>query len=253
MNALLLPVAAASLMGSLHCAGMCGPLAAFYAGNDVSRGRARAGGHLAYHLARLVAYGALGALGGGLGHALDLAGTAAGLGRVAGLVAGATMIGWALLLLLEHLGVPGVRLAPPQRLVRVAQPVFARLRARPPLLRAALIGLCSAMLPCGWLYAFAVVAAGTGSALSGAALMAAFWAGTVPLLLGVALGVQSLGARLRRHVPVLSALVLLTVGIVAVVGRLNAPALAAGDVKTVVGAGSSLPELPPCHRGGGHQ
>ena len=39
---LLLPaVFAASVVGSVHCAGMCGPLMAFVVGGDTSRGRAR--------------------------------------------------------------------------------------------------------------------------------------------------------------------------------------------------------------------
>ena len=130
---LLLPVVAASLVGSLHCAGMCGPFTAFYAGNDTSRGRARASGHLAYHLGRLLTYAILGALAGTLGRAIDLAGSAAGVGRVAGLLAGAAMILWALLLLLEHAGVSGLRLAAPARLRTLALGArFARFEgARP--------------------------------------------------------------------------------------------------------------------------
>ncbi|MBE7450024.1 MAG: sulfite exporter TauE/SafE family protein [Kofleriaceae bacterium] len=42
--------------------------------------------------------------------------------------------------------------------------------------RAALLGLLSAALPCGWLWAFVVVAAGTGSPVGGALVMTAFWA-----------------------------------------------------------------------------
>ena len=78
-------------------------------------------------------------------------------------------------------------------------------------------------------------------------VMMAFWAGTVPLLLGVGIGIQSLGARLRRHVPVLSALALLAVGIAAVFTRVNAPALAARDVRAVLAPESGVPDVPPCH------
>lgn len=217
----LVPVLIASLIGSLHCVGMCGGFVAIY-----SAGSRSALPHLAYHAGRLATYLALGAIAGALGAALDLAGRAAGIGRVAGVVAGGLMVLWALALLLESAGIAarsswstGAR----ARIVRL----LARFAEKPPLARAALLGLSSTLLPCGWLYAFAVAAAGTGSALGGTLVMAAFWIGTVPLLLGLGVGVQSLAPRLRRHVPVLSAFALLVVGMSALIGRWNLPALAA--------------------------
>ena len=57
----------AGLVTSLHCAGMCGPLAC-----AVMPGRSDRGDPVAvastYHLTRLAGYGLLGALLGGLGH-----------------------------------------------------------------------------------------------------------------------------------------------------------------------------------------
>jgi len=89
-----------------------------------------------------------------------------------------------------------------------------------------LLGLASALLPCGWLYAFVVIASGTGSVAGGVAVMAAFWLGTLPMLLGLGVGVQQLGRRIRRHVPIVMALALLAVGLTTVLGRVNVPALA---------------------------
>jgi len=249
-TSLVVPVLAASLVGSLHCAGMCGPFVAFYAGNDTSAGRQRGLGHLAYHGGRMLTYVTLGGAAGALGSAVDLAGKAAGIGRVAGVIAGGAMMLWATLLLLEHVGIRGASVKAPTRLRTLAVGVIGRLRSRPPVVRALLLGLSSTLLPCGWLYAFAVVAAGSGSAWGGAAVMAAFWAGTVPLLLGVGVGAQSLGGRLRRHVPVLSALALLAVGIAAVLGRVNVPSLAAESARTVLTAetaAAGIPSEPPCH------
>lgn len=243
---LLLPIVGASLVGSLHCAGMCGPFTAFYAGNDRARGAARGASHAAYHLGRLATYVGLGALAGGIGSAADLAGRAAGVGRVAAFAAGALMIVWALALLLEHAGVAVSWLRAPTRLRSLALSVLGRVRERPPLTRALLVGLSSTLLPCGWLWAFAVAAAGTGSAAAGSLVMAAFWSGTVPLLLGLGVGVQRLSERLRQHVPVLSAIALLAIGIAGLFGRINAPALALRDARGVLSAGE-LPAEPPCH------
>ncbi len=224
-TALLVSVLGASLVGSLHCAGMCGGFVAFYAGEDDSGSRAL--GHLAYHAGRLVTYVVLGAVAGTIGAAVDLAGDAAGVGRVAAVVAGTVMIVWGLSLLLESAGVRIVRIVLPRAIEQRTIGVLSRLRARPPRVRALLLGLSSTLLPCGWLYAFAVTAAGTGSTVGGALVMAAFWSGTVPLLLGLGLGVQRLSHHVRRYVPTLSAAVLLVLGLYSVLGRANVPSMAA--------------------------
>lgn len=242
---LVVPVLAASLVGSLHCAGMCGGFVAFYSGGDDNAGRRRLSGHLAYNGGRLVTYVALGALAGSLGAAVDLAGSAAGVGRVAALVAGAVMMLWGLALLLSSGGVRIPRLRLPALVERRTVRFVASLRGRPPVVRAGLIGLSSTLLPCGWLYAFAVTAAGTGSALGGATVMVAFWAGTVPVLFGLGLGLQSVTTRLRRHIPVVSALALITVGLFGVLGRVNVPSLAASSARHAVQV-SLAPADPVC-------
>ena len=66
MTAILAAVLAASLVGSLHCAGMCGPFLAFVVG----AGPSAAGGpsalrlQVAYHAARGLGYALLGAAAG---------------------------------------------------------------------------------------------------------------------------------------------------------------------------------------------
>jgi uncharacterized protein len=219
-----------SLVGSLHCAGMCGPFVGFYAGQDRDgRGLAR---HAAYNGGRLVVYTALGALAGAVGAVVDLAGRALEVQRVAAVLAGAVILTWGLLALLRALG---VRVG--QRAGRVGPlgPALVRLRTRPPVVRAAALGFLTAALPCGWLWAFVVAAAGTGSAAWGAALMFAFWLGTVPMLLGLGLGAQRLARTLGRRLPVVTAGALIVVGLAAMLTR--APMLdAAPD-----------PEAPACH------
>jgi sulfite exporter TauE/SafE len=79
--------------------------------------------------------------------------------------------------------------------------------------------LLSGFLPCGWLWAFVVTAAGTGGALKGAAVMTAFWAGTVPALVAVGVGAQLVSAPLRRHVPAVTAILLVVLGLYAILGR----------------------------------
>lgn len=241
-SAFLASIVVASLLGSLHCAAMCGGFAAFYAGSAGPRRRAS---HLAYHGGRLLVYAALGALAGGLGAALDVAGRAAGLGRVAGVLAGVLMIGWGGLRLLELRGVSlGRGLRAPNFYGRLVRHLAPRPRASLTA-RAGLLGLASALLPCGWLYAFVVAAAGTGSAWLGAATLIAFWSGTVPMLLGVAVGAGLLSQQVRRHLPFVSALALVVLGLWNVLGRVNLPVTVARHATS--GVSSSSVASPPCH------
>ncbi len=105
MTALLLTVFVASLVGSLHCIGMCGPFVAFYSGADGSGGARRLLSHAAYSGGRLLTYALFGLAAGAVGAALDVAGSLAGFQRVAAIVAGVTMILWGVLALLQIRGV----------------------------------------------------------------------------------------------------------------------------------------------------
>lgn len=234
MIEVLLSVFAAGLVGSLHCAGMCGGLVAFAtAGTSGTRPR-RAVPHMSYHVVRGFGYMLIGAIAGLIGFAVDGIGERAGMGRIAGVVAGFVMLAWGGLRLLEAGGVTLRQLGVPanfqDRLVRWVRAA----REKPPLVRSALTGACTAALPCGLLHAFAVVAAGSGSALRGAAIMLAFWTGTVPALVGVGAGIQAMTSRLRRHAALVSALALVVVGLTSVAGRLSIrlPAVPHGDVTT---------------------
>jgi hypothetical protein len=230
-SALLLGVLAASFFGSLHCAGMCGPFVAVYSGLDVGgRARSRLASHGAYHLGRLLTYGGLGAVAGAVGSAVDLAGSAAGVARVSAIAAGFVMMLWGLASLLETQGVRLLPAAAPAALRRALVRVLARLADKPRPLRALIVGLSTTLLPCGWLYAFAVTAAGTGSVLGGVAVMGAFWLGSVPLLFAAGVGLGALSSRLRQHVPVLIAVLLIAVGLATISMRINPPSLAARTV-----------------------
>ena len=244
---LLVPVAAASLLGSVHCAGMCGGFVAV-AGDGVS-GKARLAAQLSYNAGRLLSYGALGASAGFLGQAVDLAGSAAGVGRVAALVSGSIMILWGMGALLETQGVRVFRgrVTLPKRVTEV----LASVRRLPSAWRGLVLGLATTLLPCGWLYAFAVTAAGTASPLQGALLMAAFWTGNLPMLLGLGVALSALVGRVRRVVPILSAAVIFGVGLFTVTARANLPAFAAAAVTHCNLSGAASVPTPtdcPCHR-----
>jgi len=221
VTALILGVFVSSLLGSLHCAGMCGPLVAAYAGMpgaDATR-RHRAIAHAAYSVGRLAAYATLGACAGALGSLIDHTAAWAGITRAAAIVSGAVIALWGLHAFLAALGARVPRLEPPTIIRRTFGRTLGTAAARPPVARAAILGVGTALLPCGWLYAFVVTAAGTAGAFAGALVMAVFWAGTLPVMLAFGEAIRALSGPLRRHVPAACAVVLMVLGLLTVFGR----------------------------------
>lgn len=222
MTALLLSALLASLAGSLHCAGMCGPFTAFF----TEPGRGARAPAAAWHAGRLLVYASFGAIAGAAGGAVELA-AAGRLRSAAALVAGLVLVAWGTAGLLRHAGMRLPSPPAPAVLRRAASRVSAAMRGRPALQRGFATGLMTALLPCGWLHAFVLAAAATGAWWKGAALLAAFWAGTLPALVAVSAGALALLGPVRRHAPALSAATVLLAGIIALVhhaGLLASPA-----------------------------
>jgi sulfite exporter TauE/SafE len=161
---------------------------------------------------------------------------------------------WGLLALLEATGMlkrklPGFRLLPARAVIWLAS-----VRQRPPLVKAVLLGGASALLPCGFLYAFALAAAATGSPLGGALVMGALWLGNLPALLGFGLLLAGALSRLRRHIPLLSAASVLLLGLFTLNSRVNVPAFALASVMAAMpakpAAAVRAPSAAdcPCHK-----
>lgn len=210
-------VTTTALVGSLHCVGMCG---GFVLACAPRRGLVR------YHLGRLTGYLALGLAAGVVGQGLGLvAADLIGYQRIAGYVLGGLLI----VVALRTLFPAGVsRAARPSALSRLRQRLWARVAPRPlpgeaPRPMGYSIGLLSALLPCGWLWSFVILAAASASPLRGLAVMGAFFAGTVPLLtlFGWLAGRLAFAGPLQRHAPRMTAAMMLAAGLLAVAGKLG--------------------------------
>lgn len=224
MIALVVAVFTASVLGSLHCVGMCGAFVAV-AVSDADRGPSRTSLLVAYNLGRLVTYTILGAIAGALGAAVDIGGDALGLQRVAAGVAGGLMIGFGVIALARIHGFRTPRIPAPAPVQRFVMRGHQFAQRRTPVARAMIIGLLTTLLPCGWLYAFAITAAGTGNPFLGAVTMAVFWAGTLPALVALGAGVQRLTGALGAALPTLTTCTVVGVGIWMVSGRMTMPDL----------------------------
>ncbi len=231
-------VFASSLVGSIHCAGMCGPFVAVYSASGPGGDQRRSsvwGSHAAYHLARGVGYVALGALGGALGTALNFAGRIAGVVQFAAIFCSLLVVLWGASVLF-----PVLRLRSPVKTLFF--PKLIQLGTKPRVFRASLLGGLTPLLPCGWLYAFVLTAAGTGSVFAGALVMATFWLGTVPALLGMGALLARVGETLRARVPVLTGVALIIIGGLGVFQRASMIGTASGATDTTVRTGGDLAE-----------
>ncbi|MBF0199215.1 MAG: sulfite exporter TauE/SafE family protein, partial [Planctomycetes bacterium] len=228
MSSLLYYVFITSLLGSIHCAGMCGPFVALLSSSHCSDSCAPKTQNslilqLIYNMGRLCSYLLLGFIAGSMGALFDLGTAFAGMGRLTALLAGGTLILVALGSLFSLFGFPVPKYMKNHRLYQGLNQIIVKVQKRAlsmaPVKRSIGLGLASGFLPCGWLYAFVLAAAGTGSALTGALLMSAFWLGTVPILLGLGAGARELLFRSKRPLQMAVAFLIAIVGLYTLNGR----------------------------------
>lgn len=186
---------ALGLVGSLHCAGMCGPLALALPGSGPTAAT-YLGGRLAYNAGRTVTYCVMGLVFGAVGQTLVMAG-----------VQRWVSIGLGLLLLTGLLVSRRLSLWQPATLLvgRLKSGMAVLLRQRS-VVSLGILGLLNGLLPCGLVYVALAGATATGSMLAGVQYMALFGLGTTPMMLAISLSgtVVPLTWRLklRKAIPV---------------------------------------------------
>lgn len=167
---------ALGLLGSLHCAAMCGPL--MLALPASGRGPAAfLGGRLIYQAGRVATYCLLGAAAGLAGRTLLLAGAQ----RWLSISLGAVILLGFLLSRKVSLAAPVVALV--ARLKRAMAIQLQRRTFR----SLALLGALNGLLPCGLVYVALAGAAARGSLSAAVTYMACFGLGTLPTMLAIGL------------------------------------------------------------------
>lgn len=211
-----------ALASGLHCAGMCGAFALV----------ARSGG--AWHLGRVTSYAALGAVAGGIGHAVSSISAGPALPIGVALVASGVLVLSAL-----HLAGRLPAVGAGRGVAWIARPLrrLAEAEGRSLHGRRLLFGLANGLIPCGVVYAGLAVSAVAGSPLAGAGVMAAFGLGTVPVFAAVLLGVRRFGPlRASPWLRPAAAVLALVIGLASVWARTPLQA-----------AESPAEEVPACH------
>jgi uncharacterized protein len=178
------------LLGSLHCIGMCGPIALAIVPGGRSFMRI-----LLYNLGRATTYAALGALSGLAGCTVAWFGGQQTLSIVAG----------SIVLFVLAAGFFGRRLK-----ISFLEKAFTAIRTRFGKLvnqRRMLfsIGMMNGLLPCGLVYAGLAGAGASGSAMDGAIFMFIFGIGTMPAMAALSLAGNKLSisfrSKMRNLVP----------------------------------------------------
>ncbi|MGI9317746.1 MAG: sulfite exporter TauE/SafE family protein [bacterium] len=180
------------LVGSLHCAGMCGGIVSMlHAGQKISSKRSLRSAwvtSMAFNGGRIVSYAIAGALAASLGVSIvELTGQEIGhtvmqmLGGLFMIALGLYLTGWWNgLAVIEKLGLKvWQKLSPLSRGLLPITSYFGALKA----------GAMWGWLPCGLVYSALVLVMSSGDPLTGAAAMLAFGMGTLPML--SAIGIAS--------------------------------------------------------------
>lgn len=163
------------LMGSLHCIGMCGPIA-FMLPVDQSSNTKKFTQLFIYHFGRLLAYGILGTLFGILGKGLYLF----GMQQKLSIFAGAIMI---IVIIMPYKTLRRYNFSTP--IYKVISKIKSRLGTALKKKTAdtfLTIGFLNGFLPCGLVYMALLGAIAMGSPLKGGLYMMLFGLGTTPLM-----------------------------------------------------------------------
>lgn len=187
------------LVGSLHCIGMCGPIAiALPLGRKSWLDRSLGG--LLYNLGRTVTYGLLGAVFGLVGKGLQMA----GFQQWASIIMGVVMVLSVFfpVLFRGKLSIDRYTTGFTGKLISRFRVLFGR-QSKTNLF---IIGLLNGLLPCGLVYVAIAGAINTNDVLLGVLFMILFGLGTIPIMLSVSLignmATASFRTKLAKVVPV---------------------------------------------------
>jgi sulfite exporter TauE/SafE len=201
-------------LGSFHCIGMCGPIAIALPMSQDSWFH-RFYGAIVYNAGRLLTYMVLGATFGLLGKGLHLA----GFQLWASVVIGAMMISLVLFQLIF-----GTRIKLNSLFNGYTNHLFVRFRGMfqsGSSLSLLGIGLLNGILPCGLVYVGVAGAINTGDVFNAAAYMLVFGAGTVPIMLTVALIGNFISLPIRKKVNKITPYVVIFLGVLFILRGLS--------------------------------
>jgi sulfite exporter TauE/SafE/copper chaperone CopZ len=192
------------LLTSFHCIGMCGGFVLSYTATVAKSGHSPHFSHLSYGLAKTLSYTAFGAAFGFVGGAISFTLT---MRSVAMLCAGIFLVIYGLGMLDTFHSLRRFQIRLPRHFVHAL--TEQRRHTSNPFVIGLLNGL---MITCGPLQAMYVLAAGTGDPLQGAAMLAVFSLGTLPLMFVLGYLASVISLNITRSFLKISSLIMILLG-----------------------------------------
>jgi hypothetical protein len=212
--AILFSALVLGLMGSFHCAGMCGPIAIALPlhGNTVPQ---KIFGGTLYNVGRTITYGIMGAIFGLLGQGIQMIGVQQKISVIMGVVMIISVLFPALFKnqyrmdksMFSFVGKLKKRIGE-MFSIRSFQSLF-------------FIGMLNGLLPSRLVYMAMAGAIGTGNAAEGTLYMILFGLGTIPMLLTISLAGNIMSQAIRRKINKLIPVMVVVVGLLFILRGLS--------------------------------
>lgn len=200
------------LFGSIHCIGMCGPLA-FAVPSPRGRWWLLVADKVVYNLGRVISYSLLGILFGFIGRQLWMFGLQQGVSLFSGI-----LIIMAGLSRLYHIGIGRHNKVVARFLMPVNKLLAYALKHRAGHF---IIGVLNGFLPCGFVYLALVGAINAGNPLAAGQFMFLFGMGTFPLMLLATVSSGFVGPIVRRQINSIMPYLMLCLGVWFIIRGLN--------------------------------
>ncbi len=177
----ILSIISIAFLGSFgHCIGMCGGIVVAYSSTKIDNSYAKVKqsfAHILYSLGRVSTYVILGLIFGLIGGVVTFNNTTSGI----------FLLSTGILMFFVGLSLSGklkflTSLEHSVSKSKIYQRFFRSLIGSKSLLSFYLLGMLNGLLPCGFVYVFAITAASTGSAFWGAFVMLVFGLSTIPAM-----------------------------------------------------------------------
>ncbi len=212
--AILISALVLGLMGSFHCAGMCGPIAIALPlhGNTVPQ---KIFGGTLYNVGRTITYGIMGVIFGLLGQGIQMIGVQQRISVIMGVVMIISVLFPALFK--NQYRMDKSMFSFVGKLKKRIGEMFS-IRSFSSLF---FIGMLNGLLPCGLVYMALAGAIGTGNAAEGTLYMVLFGLGTIPMLLTISLAGNIMSQAIRRKINKLIPVMVVVVGLLFILRGLS--------------------------------
>jgi uncharacterized protein len=198
------------IVGSFHCAGMCGPIA--FALPKFSSDKAHLfTSRLVYNIGRIFTYGVLGAIIGSFGFGLKLAGWQQSVSIFSGSII---------------IGITAIRFFAPKMAGKFemnlwGNKAYAKLFSSKYFYAFFLIGALNGLLPCGFVYLALMASLASQSVYEGALFMVLFGLGTFPMMFSISFLGQIITLKARQNINKLTPLFALVFACIFILRGMN--------------------------------